>query len=59
MVRVREHQGTFQVVATKVTNRADSQEIEVASVDAWALDGAADHVIWIELHRVSGGRFTS
>ena len=34
MVRVREHQGTLQGVATKVTNRADSQEIEVASVDA-------------------------
>jgi hypothetical protein len=46
-------------VATKVTDRADPQEIEVASVDGRALDGAGDHVIWIELHRVSGRRFVS
>jgi hypothetical protein len=32
--------------------------IEAASVEEWALDGAADHVVRIDVHRVSE-RFTS
>lgn len=48
-----------QGVATEVTDPAGLQKIEAASVEAWALDGAADYVVRIELHRVSGRRFTS
>jgi len=47
-----------QGVATEVTDLAGLRRIEAAAIDSWALDGAADHVIRIELHRVSGRRFT-
>jgi hypothetical protein len=48
-----------QEVATEVIDPTGLRRIEAASVDAWALDGAADHVVRIELHRVSGRRFTN
>ncbi len=47
-----------QGMAAEVTDAASLQEVDSASLDAWALDGAADHVVRIEVHRVSGRRFT-
>jgi nitroimidazol reductase NimA-like FMN-containing flavoprotein (pyridoxamine 5'-phosphate oxidase superfamily) len=48
-----------QGMAGEVTDPASLREVDLASLDAWALDGAADHVVRIELHRVSGRRFTN
>jgi nitroimidazol reductase NimA-like FMN-containing flavoprotein (pyridoxamine 5'-phosphate oxidase superfamily) len=47
-----------QGVASEVTDPASLRAVNSALLDAWALDGAADHVVRIELHRVSGRRFT-
>jgi len=48
-----------QGMATEVTDPATLREVDSASLDAWTLDGAADHVVRIEMQRVSGRRFTS
>jgi nitroimidazol reductase NimA-like FMN-containing flavoprotein (pyridoxamine 5'-phosphate oxidase superfamily) len=48
-----------QGMASEVTDPAGLREVDSAPLDAWALDGTADHVVRIELHRVSGRRFTS
>jgi uncharacterized protein len=47
-----------QGMASEVTDPAGLQKIEESSVEAWALDGAADHVVRIQLNQVSGRRFT-
>jgi nitroimidazol reductase NimA-like FMN-containing flavoprotein (pyridoxamine 5'-phosphate oxidase superfamily) len=47
-----------QGMASEVTDPASLREVDSASLDAWALDGAADHVLRIEVHRVSGRQFT-
>ncbi|MHB1519179.1 MAG: pyridoxamine 5'-phosphate oxidase family protein [Acidimicrobiales bacterium] len=49
----------IQGMASEVTDPAGLREVDSASLDAWALDGAAGHVVRIEVNRVSGRRFTS
>jgi uncharacterized protein len=39
-----------QGMASEVTDPASLREVDSASLDAWALDGAADHFMRIELH---------
>ncbi len=47
-----------QGMASEMTDPASLREVDSASLDAWALDGAANHVVRIEPHRISGRRFT-
>ena len=39
-----------QGMASEVTDPVSLREVDSASLDAWELDGAADHVMRIELH---------
>jgi hypothetical protein len=39
-----------QGMASEVTDPASLREVDSASLDAWELDGAADHVMRIEQH---------
>ncbi len=45
-------------MATTEVDPARLREVGLAPRDAWALDGAADHVVRIELRRASGRRFS-
>jgi uncharacterized protein len=40
----------------EVTDLAYLRAVDSASLDAWAVDGVADHVVRIEPHRISGRR---
>jgi nitroimidazol reductase NimA-like FMN-containing flavoprotein (pyridoxamine 5'-phosphate oxidase superfamily) len=48
-----------QGMATEVTDPAGLERARAASLDSWALDGDAGHVVQIELHVLSGRRFTT
>lgn len=46
-----------QGMAHEVTDPAALGRLDAAGVEAWALDGRADHIVRIELHTISGRRF--
>ncbi|MGO8871047.1 MAG: pyridoxamine 5'-phosphate oxidase family protein [Acidimicrobiales bacterium] len=48
-----------QGIASEVTDSIELEKILAVGIESWALDGQADHAVRIELHTLSGRRFTS
>lgn len=44
--------------ASEITDPADLERVRALGIDAWALEGQADHVVRIGIQKLSGRRFT-
>jgi uncharacterized protein len=45
--------------ASEITDPADRERVRALGIDAWAIEGEEDHVVRIDIHKLSGRRFTT